>query len=206
MEYTTIRSGIQAEFTEKKSRFLAFLRPVEDETEAQLFLSETRRAHPDARHHVSAWVLPGTERCSDDGEPSGTAGQPALSVLRKRGLSHVAAVVVRYFGGVLLGAPGLVRAYGQAVSMAADAAEPITMRACVLLSFSCGYAELSGLERLARGMGHVRHISYTEIVTCWTAVPLENREAFRRAVAEQSCGRVVLQEQGSAFEETSAFV
>ncbi|ADU26607.1 IMPACT family protein [Ethanoligenens harbinense] len=205
MDYTTIRAGVQAEYVEKKSRFLALLRPVENEEAAEAFLKEMRRAHPDARHHVSAWVLPDTERCSDDGEPSGTAGQPVLSVLRRRGFSRVAAVVVRYFGGVLLGAPGLVRAYGHAVSLAADAAEPVRLRACTVYSFSCEYTALSALERLARQRGHVRDIAYAEVVTFELAVPVEEAAAFERAVTECSCGRVILYEQGEVYEEASFF-
>lgn len=205
MEYTTIRADVQAEYIEKKSRFLAFLRPVESEEAAETFLKEMRRAHPDARHHVSAWILPDTERCSDDGEPSGTAGQPVLSVLRRRGFSRVAAVVVRYFGGVLLGAPGLVRAYGHAASLAADAAEPVRLRACTVYAFSCEYAALSALERLARQRGHVRDIAYAESVTFRLSVPKDEAAAFERAVAECSCGRVALTEQGEVYEETSVF-
>ncbi|MFT9056923.1 MAG: YigZ family protein [Ethanoligenens sp.] len=206
MDYTTIRAGAQAEYVEKKSRFLAFLRPVDGEKAAADFLAEMRHTHPDARHHVFACVLPDTERCSDDGEPSGTAGQPVLSVLRKRGFTCVAAVVVRYFGGVLLGAPGLVRAYGHAVSLAADAAEPVVLCACVLYAFSCAYTELSTMERLARRMGHVRDITYTEVVSVLLAVPQNKADAFRTAVTECSCGRVVLREQGEIYEEESAFV
>lgn len=205
MEYTTIKARAQAEYIEKKSRFLAFLQPIETGEAAETFVAEMRRAHPDARHHVFAWVLPDTERCSDDGEPSGTAGQPVLSVLHRRGLSRVAAVVVRYFGGVLLGAPGLVRAYGHAVSLAADAAEPVVLRLCKLYTFFCTYTELSTMERLARRMGHVRDIAYTETVTFQLAVPQEDVCAFQREVTECSRGRVLLHEQGELYEQASVF-
>lgn len=205
MEYTTIRARAEAEYVEKKSRFLAYLQPVDTEDTAEAFVTEIRRAHPDARHHVFAWVFPDTERCSDDGEPSGTAGQPVLSVLHRRGFSRVVAVVVRYFGGVLLGAPGLVRAYGHAVSLAADAADPVVLCLCKLYTFSCGYTELSALERLARRMGHVCDISYTETVTFQLTVPEEGADAFQREVTECSRGQVVLHEQGERYEEASVF-
>ncbi len=201
MDYTTIREQAEAEYGEKKSRFIAILRPVGTGGEAQAFLESVRRAHPDARHHVSAWLTPDSERCSDDGEPSGTAGRPVFTLLKRRGFSHIAAVVVRYFGGVLLGAPGLVRAYGHTASLAADAASPVTMRECALFSFTCGYAELSGLERLARRFGRVRGQDYAEAVTFHVSVPLERAEVFRRAAAEETGGRVVPKEKSRVFEE-----
>lgn len=148
-------------------------------------------------------MLPASFRCSDDGEPSGTAGQPVLTVLQRRGFLCVAAVVVRYFGGVLLGAPGLVRAYGRAASLAADAAEPVRMRACALLGFSCPYGLLAGLERLCRRMGRVQEIAYAEDVSVTAAVPLEDCGAFLRQTAEQTAGRVAVRELGQAYIEAS---
>lgn len=120
---------VRGEYEEKRSKFLAVLRRIDDDDEeaARTLVSELRRAHPDARHHCSAFLvdIPGAsriERSNDDGEPSGTAGTPMLEVLRGSGLSNVSAVVVRWFGGTKLGTGGLVRAYGAAVSAAIDQA------------------------------------------------------------------------------------
>ncbi len=118
---------ITGEYDEKRSRFLAVLRRVDDEERARELVTELRSAHPGARHHCSAFLVdvPGSsriERSNDDGEPSGTAGTPMLDVLRGSGLTGVSVVVVRWFGGTKLGTGGLVRAYGAAVSAALDAA------------------------------------------------------------------------------------
>ena len=118
-EYKTIRQEATGEITEKKSRFIATIRPAETEEEALAFIAEMKKKYWDARHNCSAYIIGAdkpTERCSDDGEPSRTAGMPMLEVLKGAGLKNVCAVVTRYFGGVLLGTGGLVRAYQAATS------------------------------------------------------------------------------------------
>lgn len=124
--YITLAGRSDAELTEKKSRFLSFAAPVGSEAEAIAFISEIRSAYPDARHCVYAYRItsapPYTARYSDDGEPQGTGGLPVLDVLKKRGIGDAAIAVVRYFGGILLGAPGLVRAYSSSASLAVRAA------------------------------------------------------------------------------------
>lgn len=122
--YRVLLEGGQGEIVEKKSRFIATVRKVETEEEAVLFIEEMKKKYWDARHNCSAFVI-GTRgelsRCSDDGEPSGTAGRPMLEVLLGDGVRNVAVVVTRYFGGVLLGTGGLVRAYTQAVQAGLEA-------------------------------------------------------------------------------------
>ncbi|MFC6286093.1 YigZ family protein [Nocardioides sp. GCM10027113] len=123
--YLTLARDAEAEIEVKRSRFLCTLVRVEDEAAARAVVERLRKQHWDARHHCSAFVLgPGSEveRSSDDGEPAGTAGAPMLEVLRGQGLSDVVAVVTRWFGGTLLGAGGLVRAYGDAVRAGLDVA------------------------------------------------------------------------------------
>ncbi len=118
-EYKTIRQEATGEITEKKSRFIATIRPAETEEEALAFIAEMKKKYWDARHNCSAYIIGAdkpTERCNDDGEPSRTAGMPMLEVLKGAGLKNVCAVVTRYFGGVLLGTGGLVRAYQAATS------------------------------------------------------------------------------------------
>ena len=118
-EYKTIQQEATGEITEKKSRFIATLRPVSSEEEALAFIAEMKKKYWDARHNCSAYIISTDkplERCSDDGEPSRTAGMPMLEVLKGSGLSNVCAVVTRYFGGILLGTGGLVRAYQAATA------------------------------------------------------------------------------------------
>ena len=123
--YLTLASPASAELEVKRSRFVCDVAPVPSEEDARAFVESVRSATRDARHHCTAFVLGpdgGTQRSNDDGEPSGTAGAPMLDVLRGQGLTDVVAVVTRWFGGTLLGTGGLIRAYGDAVSAAVDAA------------------------------------------------------------------------------------
>ena len=123
--YLTLAEGVEAtgEFVDRRSRFIAQLRHVTSEADAEAFVSEVRARHHDARHNVPAWVLSdGRERCSDDGEPQRTSGMPTLEVLRGEGLADVCCVVTRYFGGTLLGPGGLVRAYTAATQEAVSQA------------------------------------------------------------------------------------
>ena len=123
-----VYKGGQGEITEKKSRFIATVRPVESEDEAVSFINETKKKYWDARHNCSAFVIGKRQeltRCSDDGEPAGTAGRPMLDVLLKENIHNAAVVVTRYFGGVLLGTGGLVRAYQQATKAGLLASEII---------------------------------------------------------------------------------
>ena len=125
--YRVVYEGGEGEITEKKSRFIATVRPVESEEEATTFIAEMKKKYWDARHNCSAFVIGERQelnRCSDDGEPAQTAGRPMLDVLLKEGVTNVAVVVTRYFGGVLLGTGGLVRAY-QAATQAGLAASRI---------------------------------------------------------------------------------
>lgn len=120
-----ILKEVSAEIEEKKSRFIAFIRPVKDTSEAEAFISEKKKKYWDAKHNCSAFIIgedAGTSRCSDDGEPSGTAGRPMLEVLMHSQIRNAAVVVTRYFGGTLLGTGGLIRAYQEAVKAAIDSA------------------------------------------------------------------------------------
>ena len=122
--YKTVKNDANAEFIEKKSRFIGYCRPVKSQDEAVNFINEIRSIHRQATHNVYAYILreDNIMRYSDDGEPAGTAGVPVLEVLKKENLTDIAVVVTRYFGGVLLGAGGLVRAYGKSAKLGVDAA------------------------------------------------------------------------------------
>lgn len=149
-----------AELEVRRSRFLATVRRVGDEDAARGVLDDLRRAHPDARHHCSAWALGpwgdggSVQRASDDGEPSGTAGAPMLEVLRGREVADVVVVVTRWFGGVLLGAGGLVRAYGDAARAGLDAAGLRERHLRSLLDVEVAHADAGRVESELRARGH----------------------------------------------------
>lgn len=144
----------------KRSRFLCALAPVTSEAAAREFIAARRRAEPGARHHCHAFVLGPdgrTRRSSDDGEPAGTAGTPMLEVLRRRSLTDTVAVVTRYFGGVLLGAGGLIRAYGQSVSDAVEVVGVLEHRRLSLIEVSVAYDRAGRLENDLRASPYLLH-------------------------------------------------
>ncbi len=161
--YTTVDGDFVHELEIKRSRFITYLRRVESEVDARTLVAELRKKHFDARHHCSAFIL-GADRAAmrsnDDGEPSGTAGIPMLDALAKRethagttDLSDISAVVVRYFGGILLGAGGLVRAYSESVSSALDAAPLLRRERLRILGLDADYAAAGRLENDLRSAG-----------------------------------------------------
>jgi len=141
-EYKTIREYAFDEFIEKRSRFIGYIKPAATEHQALEFINEIKARHWDATHNVYAYVLREGQikRYSDDGEPQGTAGMPVLDVLQKEGIVDAAIVVTRYFGGIMLGAGGLVRAYSAAAKIAVDAAEVMTMSPCTVLKLEFDYS------------------------------------------------------------------
>lgn len=172
--YLVIARAGEAAVEVKRSRFLCRLERVETEAAARAVVEQARKVHWDARHHCSAFVL-GPEgrvaRSSDDGEPAGTAGAPMLEVLRGAGISDVVAVVTRWFGGVLLGAGGLVRAYGDAVREALDEVGVVERQRRQLVRVTVGHAEAGRLENDLRARGLVvRDVEYTEAATLTVAV------------------------------------
>ena len=140
MGYSTIKESASAEFVEKKSRFIGYIAPVKTAEDAAAFIAEIKRKHWDATHNVSAYLLKnGQKKYSDDGEPQGTAGMPMLDVLEKENLTDVCIVGTRYFGGILLGGGGLVRAYSHTAKIAVDAAQILNMVECKVLSVMVDY-------------------------------------------------------------------
>lgn len=171
--YTTIEGRASAEVEEKKSRFIASLAHVETEEEALAFLDEIRAANRMARHNVYAYILreggagaEGRMRYSDDGEPQKTAGLPTLEAIRHAGLTDVIVVVTRYFGGVLLGTGGLVRAYTQATQAGIETAHAVVVSRCVDIEVRLDYAFHDRMTRLAADCGaKVLDVRYAEGVT-----------------------------------------
>lgn len=152
--YKTIAARAEAEIVEKKSRFIGQIAPVATEEEALAFIAEVKAAHRMARHNVYAYVLRGGRvRYTDDGEPAKTAGMPTLEVIQHAGLEDVAVVVTRYFGGILLGTGGLVRAYTDATKAAIEAADVVTVSVCVDIILEVPYSLYEQLCRIAEAAG-----------------------------------------------------
>ena len=201
--YRMVLEGGQAELVEKKSRFIANVRPVESEAEAVAFIDEMKKKYWDARHNCSAFVI-GTKaeltRCSDDGEPSGTAGRPMLEVLLGEGVRNVAVVVTRYFGGVLLGAGGLTRAYAKSAKDALDAAGKARMRLWSAVTVDCPYPMLERLKLLAAAHGGtVEGTDFGAAVSVRILLPQENAAGFDAALTELSAGTMTARREGERF-------
>ena len=191
--YLTIAAEAQDEFTEKRSRFIGAIRPVTTEEEAQAFIRERSKTFWDAKHNVHAYVLEGGNLCrfSDDGEPQGTAGIPVLDVLRKEGLTDCAVVVTRYFGGILLGGGGLVRAYSHAAKLAVDAAGVVEMRLCLTGEIACDYAQYGFIPGLLAEEGAaVTDTLFEEGVTVKFSLPVEGRGHLEAVLTDRSAGRL----------------
>lgn len=201
--YKTIRSRADETFEEKKSVFIGHAAPVTTEAEALAFLNEIRAAYPDARHNVYAYVLRenGTMRYSDDREPQGTAGMPVLDVLRKAEITDTAVVVTRYFGGILLGTGGLVRAYTQAAKMAVEAGGIVLRAKLSMLSVTCTYADYQKITPyLSAEQLRIDDTAFGADVTVCVAMPVENKEEFFRCITEVTNGRALLLEKGERFD------
>ncbi|NMH96232.1 YigZ family protein [Pseudonocardia acidicola] len=187
------RDGVH-EFELQRSRFLCSLARVADDEEAAAFIAAVRREHWSATHHCSAFrVGPdgGSQRSSDDGEPAGTAGVPMLEVLVRRELTDTVAVVTRYFGGIKLGAGGLVRAYGRAVSEAVDAVGTLRRARFATLEIPAEHAEAGRLENALRAAGHrIAGVDYGRRATFTVQVPQDDTDAFHAWLAEQTGGAV----------------
>lgn len=193
-DYRVILEGGEGIYEEKKSRFIATVRSCETESEAIGFIEEMKKKYWDARHNCSAFVLGSRgelTRCSDDGEPSGTAGRPMLEVLTGSGVRNVCVVVTRYFGGVLLGTGGLVRAYTQAVQAGLANCRIGRMRKGREMVVVTDYNWIGKLLYLLGNEGiEPKSSDYTDKVTLSLVVPLEDFEHLHKQMVEVTNGRV----------------
>lgn len=190
-EYRTVSKESRAEFTERRSRFIGSAKPVATEGEAVSFIQSVRARNREATHNVYAYVLREGQmkRYSDDGEPQGTAGVPVLDVLLKSGVTDTVVVVTRYFGGILLGAGGLVRAYSHAASIALEAAGTDVMRTGYAGCLQCEYGQYGRVNPLiAEYGGTVEDADFTEKIKITFHLPCENAPAFQTALADATCG------------------
>ena len=192
-----VYKGGQGEITEKKSRFIATVRPVESEDEAVSFINETKKKYWDARHNCSAFVLGKRQeltRCSDDGEPAGTAGRPMLDVLLKENIHNAAVVVTRYFGGVLLGTGGLVRAYQQATKAGLSASEIIEKKDGAVLFIRTDYTGIGRLQYLfAQEKITVMDTAYEADVLVKAVIPENDKKRIEKTIIEQTNGTAKLE-------------
>ena len=173
-EYIVPYQDAESEFTEKRSRFITHLYKVETEAEARARIEEMKKKYYDARHNCWCYLLQegGVVRYSDDGEPQGTAGQPMLNVFQRQEVWNVCCVVTRYFGGVLLGTGGLVRAYTTATSRALEAAEVVTVRSVVALDVTVDYGLYERADLLIRAAGgKLAEPEFTDKVTLRWQMP-----------------------------------
>ena len=187
-EYRTIYQGGEDEIVEKKSRFIATVIPVENEEEALEFIEKTKKKYWDARHNCFAYVIGERgqlQRCSDDGEPNGTAGKPMLDVLLGNELRNVAVVVTRYFGGTLLGTGGLVRAYSQAVKAGLQASVVITKILGVKLHIETDYTTFGKIQYiLAQRELKILDTVYSDKVELEVLIPKTELEQVMHAITE----------------------
>ena len=205
--YVPVDTG-EAEFTEKRSRFLGHVRRVETEAEARAFLDEMRKKYYDARHNCWCYVLHegGVVRYGDDGEPQGTAGQPMLNVFQRENVTNVCCVVTRYFGGTLLGPGGLVRAYTAAtqaaVAAAQEAGQIVEMTSVVPVDVHVAYPQYEQVLRLAQDSGaKVSDTDYTDAVTIHLVFKAGEQEPFCAKMRELMAGREEIEVGAPEFAE-----
>jgi len=192
----------EAELIEKRSRFIGRVWRTDTEAEALERLRETRERHRDATHNVYAYMIRGNNitRYSDDGEPSGTSGMPTLNVFASEKVTNVCCVVTRYFGGILLGTGGLVRAYSKAAKMALDAAGVARMDNWVSLLISCEYSFYERLKRLLDDFGAEGvETDFGADVAAEALVRADRAEAFQSALVEATNGKALCEVLGESF-------
>lgn len=195
-EYKTIYEGGQGEIVEKKSRFLAEVRLVKSEEEALKFIEEKKKQYWDATHNCYAYVIGEMKelmRCSDDGEPQGTAGKPMLDVLLGEDLYNTAVVVTRYFGGTLLGTGGLVRAYSKAVQEGIKESRVITKYHGILTEIGIDYTGVGKLQYLfAKNQIPIIDSQYAEDVKMQILIPAKEEGMIKKAVTEATNARATV--------------
>lgn len=200
--YNTVVAEAQDEFEIKRSRFICAVAPVKTAEEALAFVARRKELHYDARHTVYAYILRegNAQRYSDDGEPQGTGGQPVLEVIRRSALTDVCVAVTRYFGGILLGAGGLTRAYSNGASLAISAAELVTMCRCADCRLSMDYNQYGIIGRLLPEHGaQLLESDFGTRVVLTIRLKVEVVSAFEAALTEATSATVALEKTGEIF-------
>lgn len=201
-EYFIPTKPSETEFTEKRSRFIGHVWPVESESEARFHIEEMKKKYHDARHNCWCYIIKegGILRYSDDGEPQGTAGQPMLGVFQKENIENVCCVVTRYFGGVLLGAGGLTRAYGKSAKDALDAAGISVVRPWTVVEAVCPYGLF---ERVKQELGPLNGVEgdhdFGAAITFRALLPQGREEDFAARLRELSAGEMAPKVTGTEW-------
>lgn len=202
-EYRTVASEAAAEFEEKKSRFIASVKPVTSEEEAAAYISSLKSRYWNATHNVYAYYICGNntlQKFSDDGEPSGTAGLPVLEAIKKLAVQDVVVVVTRYFGGTLLGAAGLVRAYGRSATLGIEAAGIIKRQLCVVTDMMLEYNLFGKVQSILGAKGYlIKDTSYGRDVQMSFYVPVDEYEPFVSLISEATNARALLSPGGKEY-------
>lgn len=202
-EYFIPTAPSETEFVEKRSRFIGHVRPVETEEDARAFIEQIKKRYHDARHNCWCYLLRegGVVRYSDDGEPQGTAGQPMLGVFEKEGVTNLVCVVTRYFGGILLGAGGLVRAYTRSAKDALDAAGVSVVRRWVRVLVPCSYSMFERMRIETEQFGGViEDTEYAADILLTVLVPEERAEEYSAHLLDVSAGTIETLTDGEVFQ------
>lgn len=202
-EYRVPFQDAESEFTEKRSRFLSHLFRVESEAEARRRIEEMKKKYYDARHNCWCYLIEdgGIVRYSDDGEPQGTAGQPMLNVFQRREVFNVCCVVTRYFGGILLGTGGLLRAYTRSAKDALDAAGIAQVRQWAQTVVECPYPLLERVKlEIAAAQGILGEVSYGAQVRLPALLPVEHWPAYAARITELTAGKIAAEKLGETFQ------
>ncbi|HLR65651.1 YigZ family protein [Virgibacillus alimentarius] len=204
-QYFTVKKRGSVEINIQKSRFIGYVKRVETEEDAQKFIQEIKKKHHDATHNCSAYMIgehDQIQKANDDGEPSGTAGIPMLEVLKKQGLKDTAVVVTRYFGGIKLGAGGLIRAYGNTTSQAIQATGIVRRQLMQGFSITVDYALLGKLENVLRHSKHIlKSINYLERVEFIVYVNMEEKIDFSDWIIDLTNDQAAIEEMDLAYIE-----
>ena len=209
MNYFTVSKPATASFIEKRSEFIGYIAPVKTNDEAVEFVNSIKAQHRKARHNVYAYIVrqDNISRYSDDGEPQGTAGVPVLDVLKKRGLTDVCMVVTRYFGGILLGGGGLVRAYSHAASLACDAAHIMDMRLCHRIRLVTDYGLYGKISYILPNYQTITENSdFGSDVTLDLLVLNEMLSPLMKELTEATNGSVNVTDMGELYEDFSSVI
>jgi uncharacterized YigZ family protein len=199
---TVLKAG-NGEYEEKRSRFISWVYPINTEDEAAKLISGLKKKYWAARHHCYAYVIDGdmkTQKFSDDGEPSGTAGLPILEIIKKKDLSNVLVVVIRYFGGILLGASGLVRAYGKAALAGILDAQIITKKECLIVNINVDYHIYGKIQNFINtNKLPVRDTRYTDRVEMELIIEEEKMEFYQKELDDITGGNADIKTIGKIF-------
>ena len=204
--YRTLRGEGVAEYEEKRSRFIGTASPAASESEVMEFMASVRQRYKDVSHHVYAYLCGEgglIKRCSDAGEPQGTGGVPVLEVIEKSGLTDVAIVVTRYYGGIKLGAAGLIRSYGKTASLAVSAAGIVIKSLAREVIFLVGYPLFNIVRNMLEKGGYtISNITYGVDIELSVIVPFAEVDGLCGCIAEITAGAVVIEQAGDLYIDT----